>query len=649
MRLNWLGIWTVSIGLWACDSSEDGEPDEAGSSNEESESTASDKPEIPEVAEPASTLSDEALPDDPNLGGLKSGFQELWGAIHVGDSGGGASSAQSVKDSRIAELIPADAEMVMVFQNMTDVVEEYEQFLDPKLAGDHEFGNSLREIHQVFQDELGFDLSDGDFWELTGLDLDAPWVIAGQYPGQAGTINIKAEPMVSVLIPLADGERFKTLASAAMLQSGGRLDCEAEGIGEHCKVQETSDSMSVGLTKDYLVIANAGSIMDASGQVSQILSEQTARIQGRSSYAQIYERLPTNWNGFLWISERFLEASMGASSFDAVEDFPTDADELKSGMTALNQQYGGQSGTGLWGLGITASLTSKHVEMQLVTGADWMGQFSQYLSNGGQDALIGKLGGDAFAAIRLSQSMVGLLKAALEEGESAEAWKQTREDLFEQFNVDIQDDILLNLTGDLGIIGYGKGGSPQFPDALVYLGLKEDEKIKQLMQQLSGMAGMMLQDAVTTETVDDNEWILINMEGFHIGIAVAESNLIVTLGKGRAQAVQEALRSDTGDLLEDFGERGARVIQDGPPYVALVHVPRVINTLMKYRELRSALGIPTRSMRELHGRKDLIKTCVGDVLFSGGLSGNAVMAVARVEAGTGGFDGCLEALMAEGR
>ena len=92
----------------------------------------------------------------------------------------GASSAQSVKDSRIAELIPADAEMVMVFQNMTDVVEEYEQFLDPKLAGDHEFGNSLREIHQVFQDELGFDLGDGDFWELTGLDLDAPWVIAGR-------------------------------------------------------------------------------------------------------------------------------------------------------------------------------------------------------------------------------------------------------------------------------------------------------------------------------------------------------------------------------------------------------------------------------------------------------------------------------------
>ena len=78
--------------------------------------------------------------------------------------------------------------------------------------------------------------------------------------------------------------------------------------------------MSVGLTKDYLVIANAGSIMDASGQVSQMLSEQTARIKGRSSYAQIYGRLPTNWNGFLWISERFIEASMGASSFDAVED-----------------------------------------------------------------------------------------------------------------------------------------------------------------------------------------------------------------------------------------------------------------------------------------------------------------------------------------
>ena len=118
---------------------------------------------------------------------------------------------------------------------------------------------------------------------------------------------------------------------------------------------------------------------------------------------------------------------------------------------------------------------------------------------------------------------------------------------------------------------------------------------------------------------------------------MAESNLIVTLGKGRAQAVQNALRSDKGDLLDDFGDRGARVIQEGPPYVALVHVPRVVNTLMKYRELRSALGIPTRSMRELHGRKDLIRTCVGDVLLSGGLSGDALMAVARVEAGTGGL------------
>ena len=52
-------------------------------------------------------------------------------------------------------------------------------------------------------------------------------------------------------------------------------------------------------------------------------------------------------------------------------------------------------------------------------------------------------------------------------------------------------------------------------------------------------------------------------------------------------------------------------------------------------------------MRELHNRKDLIRTCVGDVLLSGGLSGDALMAVARVEAGTGGFDGCLEALVAE--
>ena len=60
---------------------------------------------------------------------------------------------------------------------------------------------------------------------------------------------------------------------------------------------------------------------------------------------------------------------------------------------------------------------------QVRTG--WVNSVSIYPT--GAKTLIGKLGGDAFAAIRLSQSMVGLLKAALEEGESAEAWKQTRE------------------------------------------------------------------------------------------------------------------------------------------------------------------------------------------------------------------------------
>ena len=456
----------------ACDSAEDGESEDAGSSNDEPKEEVSEEPEIPEPEETKAKLSDGSLPDDPNLGGLKTGFQDLWGAIHDGASDGVASVNQSIRDSRVAAIIPADAEMVLVFQNMTHVLEEYEQFLDPKLTGDHEFGNSIREIHQVFQDELGFDLSDGEFWKLTGLDLDAPWVIAGQYPGQTSGINLKSEPMVSVFVPLADGERFKTLASAAMLQSGGQLNCEKEGIGEHCTVQETDNTMSVGLTTDYLIIANAGEVADASSQVTQMLSEDTPRIQSRSSYVQIYDRLPANWNGFLWISDRLLEAGMGASSLDAVEEFPGGTADLKNGMAELNQQYGSQSGMGLWGLGVTASLTSQHVEMQLVTGADWMSQFTQYLSNEGKDALIGQLGGDAFAAVRLSQSMVGLLKAALEEGDSAEAWKQTREELFEQFNVDIQDDILLNLTGDLGIIGYGRGGSPQYPDALVYLGLK---------------------------------------------------------------------------------------------------------------------------------------------------------------------------------
>jgi hypothetical protein len=555
--------------------------------------------------------------------GLESCDGVDFGTLRGGE--GGIRSAQDSSKDALGSLMPDTVELLFAIQDIEQVTKDYKDFLDPTRAGDHELGNKIREFHQEIQQELGFDISNLDDWEKTGLDFERPWAI-----GFHGS-DFDQDPAMSFALPLANRKTFREGLDTMLVKDGKSLECTKQQNGQSCGVVGDEDGEFMVLTQEYVVLIKVeGESPDS--MISAFLDPSAGKLKDRERFVQIYDRLQGNWNALIWMSEAFPEQFMiderTASEYRDLED--------------LNRKYGSGEGTGLWGIGLSASASLEHVEFDMIGGADWLDHFSQYLACSGKDTLGAKLDGDAFAAIRLSQNISGLLKMILEDENVAEEWEVSRESLEDSIGIDVQDDFLMNLDGNISLIGLGDSS----PGVLLYMGIKDDEKgaeaLTSIYKELLKQDG--ISDSVKESKVDGNTWYTVQDEGFELGIAEVGSNYLVSfsMGGGQLESIQESLGSGDGDLMDNFSSRSVRTLESGAPYVTLVNIPALVDTVLDNKDFQEQLNLKPKELRQLRKARQLIKSCAGDVMIAGGVNGDAVLGVARLESGSGDFAPCLE-------
>jgi hypothetical protein len=534
---------------------------------------------------------------------------------------GGIRGDQSADDDSLANLLPDSVELLVAVQDLKQVVGDYKDFLDPSRAGDHEMGEQIREMHREVQETLGFDISNPDDWEKTGIDFERPWAIA--FHG----VNLDADPPMSMVVPLADRKTFRSSLDSLLESEGKQLDCSKKGGGQICTLGGDVDEMKLILTSDYAVIL----INDSKRLAGQFLGDEK-KLKDRERFVQIYDRLPGDWNALIWLSEGmtdvFLKEEQSASEYRDLED--------------LNEEYGSGDGTGLWGLGMTASATLNHVEFDMVGGADWLDHFSEYMACSGKDSLASKLDGDAFAAIRASMNIEGIMQLVLEEDEVAEEWEVTRESMESSIGVDLQDDIILNLDGNTTIVGLGG----DTPGLIYYLGLKDGKKGAEVLETIFEELGKQegFEGKIKESKVDGDTWYVVTDDGIELGLAAVKSNLVlsVAMGEGQIASIQESLESGKGELLENFSSRSVRTLESGAPYVLLLNIPSLVDAVLDNPEFQEQMDLKPRDIRKLRTAKRLIGSCAGDLSISGGIDGDAMLGVARLESGSGDFAPCIE-------
>jgi hypothetical protein len=530
---------------------------------------------------------------------------------------------QQTSNAEFAALVPASAEAILAIKDLDRLASEYSDFLDPDRAGDHELGRGLREANTTLKREIGFDLSDPEDWDGTGVDFDNEWIFVFHDE------DLENDPPMSLMIPLTDREAFRSKIDQLARIDGDSVHCTDSGSTQKCSAGARGDRLDFALFDNYMVMAIPSFGHDTEATLDSYLKEGSDRLASRHRFAQIYDSMPGSWNLMMWASDRVMVNGLQ----EEMEDLP------RRQLEDLNAKYGSGEGTGVWGMGISLGLSLEHVEVNFLWGADWLDEtVAPYVASSGSDSLAAKLGGEAFAAVRLTQDIGKLMDAVFEQDEEVRrGWEDTRIQLKETMGFDIQSDLIEHLDGNISLIGMNESGM----GGVLYLGLKEEAPVERVLKKLIDQFG---DGSIRRSTSDAGDtWYVMSTGDFEAGIAVVDGNLLIAGSEksGLVRTVQSSLGpKGTHDLMDVFGKHGAKAFIDGAPVVAVANIPAVVDLILDNRSLQGEMD--RDFVRNLSRGRQLIRTCAGDLLMSGAITGEAIVGVARMESGRGDFSPCIE-------